>query len=353
MATMAEVARRAGVSPATVSHVVNATRPVSESTRQRVLDAIQTTGYVHNRLARSLATSTTRTIGLVISAISNPYFTAVVHALEVELSRAGYTLLLADPHEDHDRELAIVRTLHERRVDGLLMAPVPGSRAGSLAYLAEHRIPTVLVDRVAWDRFDQVASENEQATEQLTAHLAELGHQRIGFVAGLAGLSTTNERRTGYRRGLQHAGRRPDRTLEASGASEAGGARDAVGRLLDSPAPPTALVVANNQMTIGVMQELRARGVRVPQDLALVAFDDFEWADLFSPRLTTMAQAVDAIGVEAVHLLLTRLRQPDIPPRTVRIPPSFVHRESCGCEVRGSGKGLVAPTTRARATDLD
>lgn len=338
MATMADVARHAGVSVATVSHVVNETRPVRDDTRRRVLESIRDTGYIQNTLARALAMSSTRSIGLSMSAISNPYFSAVVHALETGLSHSGYTLLLTDPHEDADRELRVVKALHERRVDAILMAPVPGSRENALAYLARHDVPTVLVDRLAWDRFDQVSGENEHATGKLVTHLAELGHRRIGFVSGLKGLSTTDERVRGYHVGLQHHDLARDPALVVSGGSATEAARIATHRLMELAVPPTAIIVANNLMTIGVMRGLRDRGVGVPRDIALVSFDDFEWADLFSPRLTTIAQAVDAMGAEAVHLLLTRIKDPGLPPRTVRLAPTFVHRDSCGCP-----EGMMAP----------
>jgi LacI family transcriptional regulator len=195
----------------------------------------------------------------------------------------------------------------------------------------------VLVDRLVPQDFDQVGTENEEPTAVLVEHLAELGHRRIGMVAGLGGLSTSEERLRGYQVGLGRRGLAFDPALVETGASRIEPGREAVFRLLALPDPPTALVVANNLMTIGAMRALRDAGARVPQDVALTSFDDFDWADLFSPRLTTVAQPCYDLGAEAVRLLLARLADPSRPSQTVRLTPRLMHRDSCGCgEVRNT-----------------
>ncbi|OIJ69020.1 LacI family DNA-binding transcriptional regulator [Streptomyces mangrovisoli] len=374
MPTMADVARAAGVSVATVSHVLNGTRPVLPHTRQAVLDAVETLGYTPNTLARSLVTARTRSIGLAVSAISNPYFTEILQGVEACALEHGYSLLIADPHDDPEHERKVVHLLHERRVDGLIVAPSARPDA-LLAYLRRHRVPTVLLDRVvdededrrdgeeryeSEDRrdgqyrhggedrhgdgrgsggagdaggapFDQVAAENVAPMARLVTHLADLGHRRIGLVAGLPGLSTTTERVAGHRHGLAAAGLPHDERLVVCGDSAVDGGERAAEALLDLAAPPTALVTANNAMTIGALRALRRRGLSVPGDLALCCFDDFAWADLFAPRLTAIAQPSREIGAEAVRVLLDRLASPDRPARTVRLPCAFVHRDSCGC----------------------
>ncbi|MFJ9632833.1 LacI family DNA-binding transcriptional regulator [Streptomyces sp. NPDC101175] len=343
MATMADVARSAGVSVATVSHVLNDTRPVLPSTRQAVLSAIEELGYTPNTLARSLVTSRTRSIGLAVSAISNPYFTEILQGVEAGALEHGYSLLIADPHDDPEHELKVGRLLHERRVDGMIVAP--SADPGALvAYLGRHAVPTVFLDRVveaspagragALDSalpFDQVCAENIEPTAQLVTHLAGLGHRRIGLVAGRPGLSTTGERIAGYRHGLAAAGLPYDERLLAHGDSESAAAERATATLLALAAPPTALVTANNAMTIGALRALRERGLSVPGDLALCCFDDFVWADLFEPRLTAIAQPSKEIAAEAVRLLLERLAAPDRSGRVLRLPCAFVHRTSCGC----------------------
>ncbi|WP_405580616.1 LacI family DNA-binding transcriptional regulator [Streptomyces sp. NBC_01092] len=336
MATMADVARRAGVSVATVSHVLNETRPVLPHTRQAVLDAMEELGYTPNTLARSLVTSRTRSIGLAVSAISNPYFTEILQGVEAAALEHGYGLLIADPHDDPEHERKVVRLLHERRVDGMIVAPSADPRE-LLAYLGRHKVPTVLLDRVVdtpadgSTRFDQVCADSAEPMARLVTHLAGLGHRRIGLVAGLPGLSTTSERLTGYRDGLVAAGLPHDECLVVHGDSESVGAERATAALLSLTSPPTALVTANNAMTMGALRALRAHGLSVPDDIALCCFDDFAWADLFSPRLTAIAQPSKDIGAQAVRVLLDRLASPDRPARTVRFPCTFVHRTSCGC----------------------
>ncbi|WP_128377818.1 LacI family DNA-binding transcriptional regulator [Streptomyces cavernae] len=362
MATMADVARRAGVSVATVSHVLNDTRRVLPDTRRAVLDAIDELGYTPNTLARSLVTSRTRSIGLAVSAISNPYFTEILQGVEAGALRHGYSLLIADPHDDPRHERTVVQLLHERRVDGMIVAPSPEPDE-LLGYLARHAVPTVFVDRLVGGtdeagrdeadrgsadrieaddgtgfRFDQVGAENTEPVVRLVGHLAEAGHRRIGLVAGLPGLSTTTERTAGYRRGLAAAGLPYDEDLVAPGNSEAESAERATRALLSGTAPPTALITANNTMTIGALRALRERNLSVPGDVALCCFDDFSWADLFEPRLTAVSQPSREIGAEAVRLLLDRLAAPGRPSRTLRLPCTFVHRTSCGC----SGKGTVS-----------
>jgi len=330
MATMADVARMAGVSTATVSHVLNGTRPVRASTREQVLSAVAATHYTPNTVARSLATARTTTMGLVLSAISNPYFGELLSAAESAAAAAGYTLLLVDPHEDPDYELTVVTRLHHHRVDGVVLAP-SARPDDTLAYLARHQVPTVLLDRLIDAGHDQVGPENRASTAGLTGHLADHGHTRIGLVAGLDGLSTTTERREGYRDALRSRGLPVDPELEVGGASETVAARRATHRLLALDDRPTAIVAGNNSMTIGVMQALRDAGLEVPRDVAVAAFDDFAWADLFAPRLTVAAQPFDEIATTAVRLLLDRIAEPDAPPTTRRLLPRLVVRESCGC----------------------
>ncbi len=330
MATMADVARMAGVSTATVSHVLNGTRPVRASTREQVLSAVAATHYTPNTVARSLATARTTTMGLVLSAISNPYFGQLLSAAESAAAAAGYTLLLVDPHEDPDYELTVVTRLHHHRVDGVVLAP-SARPDDTLAYLARHQVPTVLLDRLIDAGHDQVGPENRASTAGLTGHLADHGHTRIGLVAGLDGLSTTTERREGYRDALRARGLPVDPELEVGGASETVAARRATHRLLALDDRPTAIVAGNNSMTIGVMQALRDAGLSVPRDVAVAAFDDFAWADLFAPRLTVAAQPFDEIATTAVRLLLDRIATPDAPPTTRRLLPRLVVRESCGC----------------------
>lgn len=329
--TQRDIAELAGVSITTVSHVVNGTRPVAPDTRAAVLDAIERTGYTGDVIARSLVTGGTRSLGAAISLLANPYFAVLIQAIEREAAAAGYTLLLSDTHDTVDTEQDIVRALRARRVEGLLLTPVPGD-AHLVSELLSVGMPTVLVDRVATrGDVDQVGTENIQSTSALTEHLAAHGHRRIGLVGGAPGLATSDERTLGYRLGLGRAGLSWNPDLVACGRSERTHAARALARLLDLPEPVTAVVVANDAMMVGVLHEARRRGLRIGTDLAVVGYDDPEWADLVDPPLTTMAQPVAEIGRSAVNLLLSRIRDPDRTPETIRLPPALRHRRSCGC----------------------
>src|SRR3954462_7442050 len=226
--TMADVARLAGVSVTTVSHVINGTRPASERTRDRVMAAIERTGYRPNTIARALARGGTQSLGLAISGLSNPYFMDVVAAVEQAAGRAGHTLLLGDTREDCDHELRIVRTLAERQVDGLLLAPSVGAFEHTLPYLESTGIPVVLLDRFLAVELDQVGCDNEQPTARLVEHLIDIGHTRIAMAIGIRGLSTTDERVRGYRMALDQAGVPFDPALVADGGSQRDQAREAM-----------------------------------------------------------------------------------------------------------------------------
>ena len=329
--TQKDIAELAGVSITTVSHVVNGTRAVAPETKAAVLQAIEDTGYTGDVIARSLVTGGTRSIGVAISLLANPYFAALMQAIEREAALAGYTVLLADTHDSVETERDTVRTLRSRRVEGLLLTPSHGD-GSVITELVSLGIPLVLVDRVTVRTdVDQIGAENIQATSALTEHLASHGHRRIGFVSGTPGLSTSEERTLGYRLGLGRGGLSWNPELVASGQSVKDGAAAALRALMRLPEPPTALVVGNDSMMVGVLQEARRLGVKVGYDLAVVGYDDAEWADLVEPPLTTMAQPIEEIGRNAVRLLLARIADPSRPPETRRLPPHLMHRHSCGC----------------------
>jgi LacI family transcriptional regulator len=328
---MSDVARAAQVSVSTVSHVLNGTRKVDPETERLVREAIAQVGYVPNILARSLARSTTNTIGVAVPGITNHYFTDTVQAIEAECVKHGLMMLFVDTHDDPEQELRVVQALHERRVDGIVLAPTADPQGRVLSYLEESKVPTVLVDRIVSDRFDQVGVENIESMAILVNHLIGHGHRRIGFIAGAQAVSTSAERLKGYELALQRAGIPWDPSLVRKGQSMIEPARMVTRELLALPVPPTAVVAANNMMTIGAMRGLRDAGLSIPRQMALVGFDDFDWADYFEPRLTVMAQPGKEIGLRAVRLLLQRLKNADRKWQTVRLAPELRVRQSCGC----------------------
>ncbi len=333
MVTMRDVATQAGVSTATVSHVLNNTRKVNPDTAAAVHEAMRRTGYVNDGVARAMRTGATRTIGLAMSAISNPYFGDVVHSIEELLTAQDFTLLLADTHDDPAGERRAVADLLRHRPAGIIIAPsaVPGD---VIAAIGTRKIPLVCIDRVT-PGIDSVGVENEAPVRKLVAHLIELGHRRIVMVAGRRGLTTTEERVRGFTDQMAASGLALNRDSVLQGDSRASGALDAVATAVRGRTPPTALIIGNNQMTIGAMRALRGAGRAVPRDIALVAFDDFEWSDLFSPRLTTVAQPEREMAVTAVSLLLDRMADPELATRQIRLEPTLQHRDSCGCDHPG------------------
>jgi LacI family transcriptional regulator len=238
-------------------------------------------------------------------------------------------MLFVDTHDDPEQELRVVTALHHRRVDGILLAPSTGSLA--LEYLQANQVPAVLVDRMMCDRFDQVGVENTQSTQALVAHLIGHGHRRIGFISGRAGLGTSDERVAGYQAALQAAGLVFDPQLLVNGGSSSEPARQATAQLLTLATPPTAIMAGNNLMTLGAMHALRDANIDVPGQMALVGFDDFDWADFFVPRLTLIAQPVQELGARAVNLLLERMASPKRKTHSVRLAPTLKIRNSCGC----------------------
>jgi LacI family transcriptional regulator len=328
---MADVAKRAGVSVSTVSHVLNKTRTVAPETIRAVEEAIAEVAFTPNIVARSLVRSSTNAIGVALSAITNIYFGEVVRGIQSECARHRLMMFFADTADDPEIQFEVVRELHQRRVDGMVLAPVPDRENRTLNYLKRHKIPVVFVDRSVDGPFDQVVVENRKPMKELVAHLVGHGHRRIALISGLDGLSTTIERVEGYVAGLAAAGLALDRSLIQDGSSDIETAYGAVHRLIASNHPPTAIITANNKMTIGAMKALRGLGRKVPGDIALAGFDDFEWAESFEPRLTVIAQPCHAMGVRAVGMLQKRVKDVDRKISLIRLSAELIIRNSCGC----------------------
>ena len=328
---MDDVARRAGVSGATVSHVLNGTRPVSDSTRLRVEQAIKTTGYRHNSLARALAAGRTSTIGMCVPILTNPYIADLVNSIETAASEAGYTLMIGDSRDQSESEERAVNTFLDRRVDGIIMAPGVESRRTTIPLIIESGTPLVLIDRhVDGMDVDQIFTENIESAKRATAHLLSHGYRDIAVVRGQPGIRSTDERFEGFSMALEAAGVEFDPRNSIVGNANSEDTTRALTARLAQGDPPEAIVTLNNAMTIGALRAFRNLDVRVPDDIALVSFDDFEWADLFSPRLTAVAQNIGSMGKDAVRLLIDRIAHPERAFRTVSMPTTLVIRDSCG-----------------------
>jgi LacI family transcriptional regulator len=332
---MSDVAKVAKVSVTTVSHVLNKTRKVSPETESAVRKAVSDTGYWADGVARSLRRGKTETVGVALSAISNPYFGTVVHSIEKSLSAEGLSLLLSDTHDDPKREKRAVIDLLSHRIEAIILAP-SASPASVLDILSKRNIPTVLIDRVPVESrpgIDAIGVYNEEPVAELVDHLVGHGHRRIGMISSVPGISTTAERENGYKLGLKRNNIDFDQRLIKSGfAGDALIVDGDISDLLGMADPPTALILGNNQITIAAMASLRQRSIEVPRDLAIAVFDDFPWAESFHPRLTAIAQPIDKLGAEATKLLLERMDDAELPPRHVRLETKVMIRESCGCK---------------------
>jgi LacI family transcriptional regulator len=330
MITMRDVADLAGVSITTVSHVVNGTRAVAPSTKDRVLAAVAQTGYTGDAIARSLVTGGTRSLGLALPLRHNPHFAGLTSAIEAAATTAGFALILADTNDEGDAEQAAIRVLRSRRVDGVLLTPSADAPTSVLPELRRLGVPVVLVDRVPEHTgVDQVGPENVQATSDLVRHLGELGHRRIAMISGPQSVSTSAERVLGYRLGLGRAKLVWDQALVCGVAPGEAGA--ALVELLDGPDAPSAVVAGDNTALVEVLRVARKRGMTIGKDLAVVAHDDADWTALVEPAITTTAQPLTQIGATAVRMLLARIADPHKEAETVRIPPILMHRQSCGC----------------------
>jgi LacI family transcriptional regulator len=332
VATIVDVARVAGVSTSTVSHVVNGTRPVNDDTRRRVLNAIQATGYRQDSVARALRRARTDSIGLVVSDVAQPVFAEMVRGVEEKATLAGYTLLLANSGEDPAREVRSLHALAAKRVDGLIVAPVARSVRKELEAIRQDGIPIVLMDRLGSSKTDHVGVENTAPMRDLVLHMVGHGHAKIALAGGDLAVSTVAERCQGYLDALEQSGIAPTKGYLMTGSGLAEDTRAQLRELMDSPGRPTAVVATSTETAIGVLEAAADLGLRTPHDFAFATFDGFAHADLFRPGVTTVTSPAHEIGNTAMQLLLGRLGDgADAPAKSVRLKPEITYRESCGC----------------------
>jgi LacI family transcriptional regulator len=321
----------AGVSTSTVSHVINGTRPVRDETRTRIEEAIRATGYRRDSLARALRRSRTDSIGLILTDVAEPAFAAMAHGVEREAMAAGLTVLLANSGEDAELEARALEVLAERRVDGLLIAPVARSHPEAITAVIDQGTPVVLIDRLNGVKADQVGVENTAPMRELVLHLVQRhGHRRIALAAGDTAVSTIAERRRGYLEALDEAGIDVDDTLIVTGSGRADDTRELMTGVLRQG--PSAVVAASTETAVGVLAAAKSLGVTTPEDFAFATFDGFPHTDLFRPGITSVAQPAHEIGATAMELLLSRIDGSlTTRPRTIRLEPEITYRESCGC----------------------
>jgi LacI family transcriptional regulator len=330
--TIKDVARLSGVSSMTVSRVINGSERVSPETRQRVERAIADLGYVPSRLARGLIRQKTGTLALIVPDVANPFFTLIVRGAEDVARRSGYRMILADTRADLTIERDVIEEMLAHRVDGIMIAPVSDRSKGHLQRLARFGVQFVLIDRTVHGiDSDVVVGDSAGGARRLVEHLISLGHRRIGFITESDEVSTARDRREGYEAALTAAGFPLDPGLIVRSTVDPPGGFEGMRRLLELNEPPTAVFTVNNLVALGAIEAVRAHGLEVPDDVALVCFDDIEYASRLYPFLTVMAQPAETLGTLGTQLLLERIegRAPE-QPRIVVLPAQFVVRQSSG-----------------------
>ena len=301
--TMRDVARLAGVSTSTVSAVINDSVPVSPKRKKKVLEAMAALDYHPDEVARSLKKGRTKAVGVIVPDITNAFYPEVIRGVEESARQHGYAVLLCDSTENPANENEHLDTLFSRRVDGVLLA----SCARSTAYdaIVRRRFPVVFVDRIPPTATENtVSTDNVQAGYIAARHLIELGHERIAMLVGDLALSTHRDRLEGFRKAMQEAHLAISNDFLVAGELEvANGFEDSL-RMLSLPITPTAIMVSNNKLLLGLLQALDERHISIPKDMSVLGFDDYAWNKYFNPSLTAIAQSTFEMGRKAFELLL-------------------------------------------------
>ena len=333
MVTVREVAQAAGVSVTTVSRVVRGERYVRPEVREAVQAAMSDLDYRPSTLARQFREQRSRVVGFVVPDISEPFYAGILRGVEKALRPQGFIVAIHDTDERASLEADAVSALLDGRAAGLIVASSGPWPALLRRRFEREQVPVVAIDNVLDGlQVDAVYLDNEVGAALLTRHLAEHGHERIGFVGGILTESSGAERLAGYRATLIDAGLPTDERLVVTGDWRYESARYYALRIMHEPDPPTAVVAANHVIALGVMKAARSLGWRIPEDLALVSFDDLDVAELLDPPLTGLRRDVEAMGATAAVLLYEQLYpKEERTTRQVRLPHEFVARRSCGC----------------------
>jgi LacI family transcriptional regulator, galactose operon repressor len=327
--TIVDVAAQAGVSFGTVSRVINNDVHVRKETRERVLATMQRLGFVANRQARSLAGGKSNSIGMLVPDLGTGYIGEIIRGIDAELSLSGLDLILYTTHRTASKESNYVTNLATGMVDGLLLV-LPRSPVDFIGSLTQRRFPFVLIDHQGAGRdCPAVGATNWQGGYNATEYLIKLGHTRIGFITGSMDLGCAVDRLEGYRSALRinHIREAPELIFEGNFLQQDG--YTGASALLDLPNPPTAIFASNDVMAMGAMDAVRNRGLRVPEDISIVGFDDIPQASLIHPAMTTVNQPLEKMGRVAAQMLLDLLQHPERRADRIELPTQLVVRDSC------------------------
>lgn len=332
LVTQRDIAREAGVSPATVSRVINGSARVREDTRRRVTQAIRRLNYHPDQVARSLRVRKTQTVGFLVPDIANPFFPKVLKGLEGACSAAGYAIVLQNTDERVKQERVAISALLSQRVDGIVAIPVKdtGPSIAAIQRSVVPLVPLVLIDRhVPALNVDAVIIDNEGGAAAAVEYLIGLGHRRIGVIHGPKSCTPGFGRWAGAVAALKRFGLPSDKPYVLEGDFRKSSGYRLTRRLMELPDPPTALFVGNNLMTIGAYECLRDMGLRIPDDVSLVGFDDFDLANYLDPPITVVDRPMEEMGRVAGQLLLGRISGAlQGPPQLVVLPTRLLIRRS-------------------------
>jgi DNA-binding LacI/PurR family transcriptional regulator len=332
MANLTDVAKAAGVSIATVSRVLNNPDSVNVETQLRVLQAIKQLNFMPSRVAQRLRNKgrNSKIIGLVLPDIQNPFYVDVLKGVEELAYDKGYAVIMCNFAQDEKKERLYLDILKSESVAGLILAPVHG-RDQKVTNLVLSGLPIVCVDRgLSAAEADVVLVDNRKGAFEAVSHLIKLGHRRIAFISGLPQIPTSKERQNGYEDAFREHQLPLDETLIKFGDSKYGSGMRMAAELLDLESPPTALFTGNNLITLGALETIHTRGVKIPEELALVGFDDMYWSMSLNPPLTAVRQPGYDMGKRAAELLFQRIRDPKRPTVRMVFNAELKIRSSCG-----------------------
>lgn len=343
MPTIRDVAKLAGVSPITVSRVINSTSYTSEGTKKRVEAAIRQLGYVPNTLARSLRSRRTCTLALVLTDITNPFWTTVARGAEDAASKAGFSMMLGNTDESEEKQARYLQALLEKQIDGILFVPV-GNTPAVIRMLKRQNVPVVVLDRrITGGKVDVVRCDSEGGAYKITKFLLSLGHRRIAVLSGPQSISTAEDRVQGYRRALAEQGVPIQPGLMQYGKFTVESGAEMADYMLKLSPRPTAIFAGNNFIAIGALKVMQEHHVRIPEDIALVGFDDLPANLTIDPFLTVARQPAYEMGSRAAELLLARLD--GTAPRgyqEVVLPTEVEIHHSSGSPVSARGAAFAA-----------
>ena len=329
MPTIKDVAKRAGVAPITASRVINNSGYASEAVRQRVRQAADELGYSPNALARSLRSNQTRTLALVLTDVTNPFWTTVARGVEDAASKTDFNVILCNTDESENKQKKYLDTLAQKRVDGILLVPA-GSNSEPIEFLEQQKIPVVLLDRwLPGIRVNSVRCDSWGAAYELTHLLLSHGHRQIAVINGPKEVSSAEDRIAGYLQALSELGVVPRTDLIYYGDFTVESGQEMTAQILSLPDRPTAIFACNNFLAIGALKTLHTAGVAVPGDISIAAFDDLPASIMVDPFLTAAAQPAYEMGQRATQLLINRLGETiPSPPQEIILPVAILRRQS-------------------------